>query len=578
VALGAVFALLFGAMFPPFDAVLLALIAPAPVILVALRTRGAWRSAAGVAIASAPMWWFHHAWIGEITGAGLWPLVGYLSLWPGLFVLIGARMATRWPGAWVVLWAPVVWGALEFLRGEVVLDGYPWFMVGEAEFSSVLRPPGIYLTGIVGVALSVLIAYPAHRVLENPSALRRSFAQPLGWVWIALILWIVVVRPALGIGSGPEPTGNRDAPNALRVGIVQTNIPQSVRGEWPLETRVEDLERFLAMTRAVAAMEPAPDLIVWPETMFPGETLTPEVIARQRELGVYYSSVGVPVTHFHDRLVAVQAELGIPMLVGAIGLEGYTITPTPSGGFSTETGARFNSVFVVADGAVDPVRYDKTFLTPFGEVMPYISAWPWLEQKLLALGADGMTFELSAGTRVDPLVVRLRDGREIRVATPVCFEATMAEVVRAMVFAGGKRRADLIVQVTNDGWFGEFTPGKVHHARLAQWRAVENRTPVVRVANTGISMAFDASGRELELMPEGPRDRVEWAGVVDVPIASGAPGTVFSRIGNLPAWIAVVATVVMGFVVRGSKRTEGPAPASDGSRGVAGRTDRSARV
>jgi hypothetical protein len=91
-------------------------------------------------------------------------------------------------------------------------------------------------------------------------------------------------------------------------------------------------------------------------------------------------------------------------------------------------------------------------------------------------------------------------------------------------------------------------------------------------------MAFDASGRELELMPAGLRDRVEWAGVVDVPIASGAPGTVFSRIGNLPAWIAVVATVVMGFVVRGAKRTEGPAPASDGSRGVAGRTDRSARV
>jgi apolipoprotein N-acyltransferase len=568
VALGAVFALLFGAMFPPFDAVLLALIAPAPVILVALRTRGAWRSAAGVAIASAPMWWFHHAWIGEITGAGLWPLVAYLSLWPGLFVLIGARMAKRWPGAWVMLWAPALWGALEFLRGEVVLEGYPWFMVGEwAHGDAITGRAGVYFASMFVVPVAAAIAGICSRRPKQGEWIRARKGMWKGFVIL------VPISLMFGHMRAHQPYGR-----PLRVGIVQTNIPQSVRGTWPLETRVEDLERFLAMTRAVAAMDPAPDLIVWPETMFPGETLTPEVIARQRELGVYYSSVGVPVTHFHDRLVAVQAELGIPMLVGAIGLEGYTITPTPSGGFSTETGATFNSVFVVADGAVDPVRYDKSFLTPFGEVMPYISAWPWLEQKLLALGADGMTFELSAGTRVDPLVVPLRDGREIRVATPVCFEATMAEVVRAMVFDGGKRRADLIVQVTNDGWFGEFTPGKVHHARLAQWRAVENRTPVVRVANTGISMAFDASGRELELMPEGPRDRVEWAGVVDVPIASGAPGTVFSRIGNLPAWIAVVATVVMGFVVRGAKRTEGPAPASDGSRGVAGRTDRSARV
>lgn len=545
-------AVLFGLIFPPFGWYGLALVAPAPLIVIALRTTGKWRSAAGAMLGAAPAWLFHHAWIGEISAAGMPGLVAYLCLWTGLFVLLGARLAKRWPRDWVMLWAPLLWVALEFLRGEIVFHGYPWFMVGEwAHADSVMGRAGVYLTSMFSIPVAAAIAGICSWE-QTPGEWTR--ARKGMWKVFVIVIPIMLI---LGHVRAHVPYGR-----PLRIGVVQTNVPQSVRGEWPPAQRVEDMGAFLAMTREVAAMDPPPDMIVWPETMFPGHTLTPEVIEAQRRAGLYYRDLDLPVTWFHDELVRTQAELGIPMVVGALGYEGFTIEPTPSGGFAADFTEMFNSVFVVANGAVTPQRYDKTHLTPFGEVMPYISNWEWLEQRLLSIGAQGMTFALGAGTSLEPLTVPVRDGREVRIATPICFEATMGDVVRKMVFKGGERRADLIVQVTNDGWFGAFTGGKEHHALLAGIRAVETRTPLVRAANTGISMAFDARGRVIEPTPPGPRDRVAWTGVFEVPIPENAGGTVFTEIGNAPAWIAVAGTAMMAFVLRRPARTEAVEPAS----------------
>ena len=183
----------------------------------------------------------------------------------------------------------------------------------------------------------------------------------------------------------------------VRIGIVQTNVPQSNKVNWQLEDQVNDLERFIEMTREVAAMDPPPDIIVWPETMFPGDTLSPDVVEAQRDAGLSYARLSLPATYFHDQLVAAQRELGIPFVIGAIARDGYRLDVLPSGGASVHTDRIFNSAFVVVDGTVQEHRYDKTFLTPFGEVMPYISAWPWLEQKLLRLGRDRPEFRARSG-------------------------------------------------------------------------------------------------------------------------------------------------------------------------------------
>src|SRR5690606_20027530 len=197
---------------------------------------------------------------------------------------------------------------------------------------------------------------------------------------------------------------------------VQTNIPQDNKIGWPIEERVRDLLRFLELTEQAASA--GPDLIVWPETMFPGFTLEPRAleIAREAGLGQDTKLPGRPrieAAWLADILLETQQRLGIPMLVGAIAVEEMTVDPV-------DFGAQYNSVFAISGGQIAPQRYDKVHLTPFGEVMPYISNFPALERALLDLGAGGMSFGLSHGASAHGLTVPI-GGEPLNIATPICF-------------------------------------------------------------------------------------------------------------------------------------------------------------
>jgi len=561
VILGAMFSVAFFFAYPPFNFYGLVLVAPMPLIVVAQRTKGSWRSALGVAIASAPMWWWHHDWIGDITGAGMPALVVYLCMYTGLFILIAARIARRWPKLPPVFWAPIAWTTVELLRGEIVMHGYSWFMLGEPLIDRA-GPMGIYLTGFVAAMCAGGIVTVFAEIRAEPGELKRKvrFAEMIPGFLVALVGLGALVVP--GLVRSPRPSGDE-----VRIGIVQTNISQSNKVNWEQEDQIADFDRFLAMTREVAASNPPPDIIVWPETMFPGDTLSPDAVEALRG----YERNGLPTTYFYDKLMQVQQDIGIPMVVGAIGVEGVRVDKKPSGGAEVHGPDKiFNSAFVVVDGAVQPHRYDKTFLTPFGEVMPYISAWPWLEKKLLALGATGLTFDLEAGKDQKPLEVPLRDGRTIRIAPQICFEATMPSPVRQLVFGDGwfgtKRRADMILQITNDGWIGDFTPGKEHHELLVRWRAAELHTPVVRVANTGISASIDARGNDITNVPIAARNQKEWTRVFTVELADPDSVTLFARGGWMVAWLAIPVCAFLLFWPRPrTLRTAPPAPASDRS-------------
>ena len=144
-------------------------------------------------------------------------------------------------------------------------------------------------------------------------------------------------------------------------------------------------------------------------------------------------------------------------------------------------------------------------------------------------------------------------------ATPICFEATAADVCRMLVFGNGRRRADLLVNVTNDGWFGDFDPGRWQHLQLARWRCVELATPMVRAANTGVSCVIDARGRVLRKRVDGSFGTVRVEGVMtaDVPLCSDLPLT--ARIGDAPGWVifaAGTALVLLALVKRGHNAPE----------------------
>lgn len=526
---GLLHALLMAAAFPPLHLPPLALVAAVPLMLLTYRTTRPWRSALGAALGSLPFWALTHWWIADITDAGLPVLLLYLCLYPGLYVWLGTHLPlSRLGPAARPLALAALWTALEFLRAEIVWHGYPWYLIAHPLAGCLVS---IVAASLGQYAVSFLVAWinaGVCRVLATPRTERR-FGR--GFL-IRMFLVLVAAAPRIS-----APWSESLGP----IAVVQTNIPQSNKDSPDLDTRLSDFSTMLRLTSEAAHAPEKPALIVWPETMFPGNSLSPDVVAEERRSGLGYPSHRFALTEWHDQLMDVQRSLGVPMLIGSMGIDGFRIV-TDDSGPRIEYDARYNSAYVLDQGTVLSPRYDKAHLTPFGEVMPYISAWPWLERNLLALGAQGMTFDLKAGDARRALDVPY-EGGTLTVAVPICFESTMPTVVRSLVrnstsTGGSGVPASLIINITNDGWLSGSVAARRNFVLNCRWRCIELGVPMVRAANTGISCVIDARGR---VVVEGPNlgepkpdadALVEGVLSARVPYDGGPGSTLYSRIGD----------------------------------------------
>lgn len=543
------------AAFPPFDWWAMVLIAPLPLVWAASLTgRPAGESQApirGITLALLvmlgvlPLWAYEMAWVIPISAAGYWPLIIALALFSSFFVAVTGAILRWAPALPLSLIVPIAWTATEFLRGDLVFHGFPWLFVCHPTIDAPWIPStasllGAYFTSFLVAAVAGAIA---DVVIARP---RRPRAAA-----VALVAVAAAVALAHATRAGPRSPGDQ-----FRVGVVQTNIPQDNKMDWSMEQRLRDFARFAELTRTAASADPPPDLIVWPETMFPGEVLDAESLEAQRanQVARRVTPPGgepelVPVTIFADELVRLQTEIRIPMLVGAMATTNLRFSRHPEGGLTAAYDARYNSAFLIEDGRVNPVRYDKIDLTPFGEEMPYISLWPWLEAQLLAIGARGMEFDLSSGTRPVQFEIRTAPGRTVRFGAPICFEATRQALCRRLVNGTGATHADLLINLTNDGWFGWSDTARRQHLQIARWRSVELGVPMVRAANTGISAHIDGRGRLLATGVQGPNGTTGLAkvdGVLVADVTVGQGGTIFARVGNVFGWLNLA---VLAFLV-----------------------------
>lgn len=574
---GLAHALLLGLAFPPFGVWPLTLVAIGPLVWIAVRpgTFGR-RDAIAVAIGASAFYWYQCQWAIAISSAGYVPLVLYLTIYPGLFALALNFVHRRLPRVPLSLLVPIAWTGLEWLRGEVVWDGYAWFLVSHplidnlylSVAGSIVGAYGVgaFVASFVGIAFD--LAKP--RFVEGAERARVTLRGLISRIVLgAGIAGAFVVLSLIALSYANYATAEPE----IRVGIVQTNLPQSNKVAWTFEQRKTDFAHFLSLTREAAAEKPS--VILWPETMFPGTFLQPfEDVDAQGHV------LGRRITSFAAQLLQFQKELNVPMLVGAIGTDGLRLEPDPDGHDSHfVSNRRFNSVFLIKNGEVDPLRYDKIRLTPFGETMPYISAWPWLQEKLLSIAASGMSFDLATGsvdrigafefppTTPSPPAKR---PEIVRIVTPICFEITESSLCRRLVNRAAQGRAKvLIANITNDGWFGDFDPARVEHQIAARWRSLELGVAVVRAANTGISSVTEyGRGDGNRLINIGGRSsRVDGVMVENVALFRGT--TFFREYGDL-CWLFPIALAGMLIVAFRRQSPNNPEAVSGTSHSTGG--------
>ena len=421
-------------------------------------------------------------------------LIG-ISAYLAIYPALACAFA-RWvrPGWSRVAALAVGWTALEMLRG-VALTGFPWNPIGSIWSDIPAMLQPAAVVGVFGLGLLTVV------LAATPAMLARGGRAAIA-VGVPLVLAIVWGGGALRIpqAAAPEHTG-------VKLGIVQPSIPQHEKVRAWFRTR--HFSRHLAMTEAAAGT--GITHFVWPETAIG--------FALSRKPGA-------------TEAVARVAPEGGSVIAGAL-------RSSPP----EERPVRIWNSLVAIDGKARSVAvYDKAHLVPFGEYVPLRSILAFTQM-------TGGRFDFSRGPGPRTLNVE---------GLPPFSPLICYEIIFPGRVVGPGERPRWLLNVTNDGWFGD-SAGPYQHFAAARMRAIEEGLPVVRAANSGISAVIDPFGRVVERLGLGRAGVIEAA----LPMALPEP-TVFARFGHWP--LSVFLALAVAALVAGWRCKPAPLPASPAGR------------
>ena len=414
-------------------------------------------------------------------------LVAYLAIFPGLFCA-GLGWLRQRSLPWLPF-APFLWISLELGKSRLI-TGFPWENLGYSQYRWLPFIQVADITGVYGISFVLVLFNSVLFYLVFGLDRQRRAAIRL----LSLLLAAGVVFGIYGYGRWRLNTLEARPTPTLKIALVQGNIAQDTK--WDPDFQKATLDRYVRLTGEV--VEQQPNLVVWPETATPfyflADTKNSATIIRKVD------------------------SFGIPLLFGS-----------PAYRHEGKRLRLYNRAYLLNDQGKLVGYYDKMHLVPFGEYVPLKGLLFFVDKLVQAAG------DFASGDRATVLELP-----PAKVGVLICYESIFPKLSRNMVAAG----ANLLVNITNDAWFGRSS-APYQHLSMAVLRTVENRVPMARCANTGISAFIDERGQILQAT-----GLFQEATILNN-LRVGNTKTIYCRYGDWFAWSCLTISLIgFGYSLR----------------------------
>lgn len=406
-------------------------------------------------------------------------LASYLALYTALFSG-GISYLTR-KKVPIVASGPILWTSLEYAKAHL-FTGFPWENLAYSQYANLNIIQISDITGYYGVTFLIVFV---NSVIFDVVIAKSSLKNKILKVGSTAVL----IAAIAGYGIYRADFVNRAMAKSpsIDVDLIQGNIDQGIK--WDDHYRNETMMIYQSLSNRIEIPE---GLTIWPETAVP-----------------YYFQ---DLDNNHRNIIEIAKSTNRWLLIGSPSYTKKAIGSTYG-----------NSAFLISPKGEITGKYDKIHLVPFGEYVPLRSLFPFMEKIVAGIG------DFEAGTNYEPLAFK-----DVKMGVMICYEGIFPEPVKKYK----RREANLLVNITNDAWYGR-TSAPYQHMSMSVFRAIEGRLFLARAANTGISAIVDATGKIVS--QTGLYERTTLKGkvkILEIP-------TVYARFGDLFAFACIAGLAIL---------------------------------
>ena len=511
-------------------------------------------------LAGLAFWLVNMKWIWTVTGLGALMIAVYLAVYLGIFGAFASVAGNPWrketPLARSVTqrfremgrslgFATLLggfWCGLEWIRGWM-LTGFGWNGLGVPFSESLMLAQNAEFIGVIGLAFlpvffSCVVVQVARRFYQQSVV---GGVKMLHWDFATALL---VIMSAFTLGTIRFTTISNSEKITAKVLLVQQNIPQKA-GQilWSAQEIIDGfveltedgleeaenrtIEKLQASEEGLAIDSSQPDFVVWPEACLPE--------------WFYLDEEGSPKSGpAMESIIGYAASLGnFTLLSGINEVKGNPEDPSSS---------LYNSLLAL-DQSGGRQSFKKHHLVYFGEAIPDIKALRDLYEKTTGVPFGG---GITPGSGFDPFELQV-EGESIGAIPSICFEDTVPRLTRKFV----RPEPQMIVNVTNDGWFQESEEAE-QHFKNALFRSIELRRPMLRCANQGVTAVISMVGSTYDPVTQENRRLLDEKGshfhrgslLANIYLPKKASLTLYARFGDWFAVTGLIAGLIWGIAFR----------------------------